>query len=185
MNPLFAAGLEFQHFMQKRGWAFCFIGGLAVLRWGEIRMTQDVDLCLLTGFGDEEPYIRDLVAAFQSRIPEAAALAAENRALLLKASNAVAADISLGALPFEKRMVERASAFKFAPGCPLLTCSAEDLVVLKAFADRERDRADVNGIIMRQHRRLDRDYILEQLEPLCAAKNRRDIVERLKRLLEV
>lgn len=183
MNPLFAAGLELQHFIEKKRWPFCFIGGLAVLRWGEVRMTQDVDLCLLTGFGGEGPYIRELVAAFQSRIPDAAAFAIENRVLLLKASNAVAVDISLAALPYEKGMIERASAFEFAPGCSLLTCSAEDLVVLKAFADRERDRADVTGIIMRQQQRLNQDYILEQLEPLCAAKNRKDIMERLKKLL--
>ena len=30
------------------------MGGVALQRWGEPRLTQDVDLTLLTGFGDEE-----------------------------------------------------------------------------------------------------------------------------------
>lgn len=39
MNPLFQAGLELQVFFEAKGWPFCFIGGLAVIRWGEMRMT--------------------------------------------------------------------------------------------------------------------------------------------------
>ena len=40
LNSLFKAGLEFQETLERRNWLFCFIGGLAVRRWGEIRMTQ-------------------------------------------------------------------------------------------------------------------------------------------------
>jgi len=39
-----AAAEEVQIFCQKHGWSFCFIGGLAVQRWGEPRLTQDADL---------------------------------------------------------------------------------------------------------------------------------------------
>ncbi len=35
VNPLFQAGLEFQNTFKERKWSFCFIGGLAVIRWGE------------------------------------------------------------------------------------------------------------------------------------------------------
>ena len=45
------AAEEIQAFCQLRGWPFCFIGGVAVQRWAEPRLTQDVDLTLLTGFG--------------------------------------------------------------------------------------------------------------------------------------
>nr|AAU82590.1 hypothetical protein GZ18F2_20 [uncultured archaeon GZfos18F2] len=38
-----------------------FIGGLAVIRWGEVRMTQDIDLSLFTEFGNEETYINSLL----------------------------------------------------------------------------------------------------------------------------
>jgi hypothetical protein len=49
MNLLCESGLEMQNFMQSQEWEFCFIGGLAVIRWGEIR------LCELK----EEPEIMD------------------------------------------------------------------------------------------------------------------------------
>ncbi len=37
MNSLFKAGLEIQHTLKSQKWPFCFIGGLAVIRWGEVR----------------------------------------------------------------------------------------------------------------------------------------------------
>ena len=54
MNSLFKAGLEIQNYLNSKKWPFCFIGGLAVIRWGEVRMTQDIDLYILSGFGSEK-----------------------------------------------------------------------------------------------------------------------------------
>lgn len=42
MNPLFAAAAEIQQLCVQAEWPFCFIGGIAVLRWGEPRVTRDV-----------------------------------------------------------------------------------------------------------------------------------------------
>ncbi len=96
MLELIRVAADLQRFCEARDWRFCFIGGLALQRWGEPRETIDVDVTLLTGFGGEEPFI-----------------------------------------------------------APLLTCSAEDLIVLKAFAARGRDWVDVEGIIVRQAGALD------------------------------
>jgi hypothetical protein len=41
--------------------------------------------------------------------------------------------------------------FEFLLGAGIRTCSAEDLIVYKAFADRPRDWVDVKGILLRQH----------------------------------
>ena len=95
-------------------------------------MTQDVDLSLLTGFGDEERYISELLDTFQARVPNAANFAAQYRVVLISASNGVSLDISLAALPFEQTMIERATSFAYTPDCEVLTYSAEDLIVLKA-----------------------------------------------------
>ncbi len=53
----------------------CFIGGLAVQRWGEPRQTRDVDLTLLTGFGTERPFVDELLDAFDARLSDAATFA--------------------------------------------------------------------------------------------------------------
>jgi hypothetical protein len=45
---------QLQSFCEDEAWRFCFIGGIAVQRWGEPRETVDVDLTVISGFGDEE-----------------------------------------------------------------------------------------------------------------------------------
>ena len=57
MTEVFDAALEMQAFLSARRWPFCFIGGIAVQRWGEQRSTDDVDLTLLTGFSGEEAFV--------------------------------------------------------------------------------------------------------------------------------
>ena len=59
------------------------------------------------------------------------------------------------------------------------TCSAEDLIVLKAFAARGRDWADIKGIIVRQAGTLDWRYIDAQLGPLAALKEAPEILTAL------
>ena len=44
MHELFQAARDLQSFFQDHGWEFCFIGGLAVWRWGKPRFTQDIDV---------------------------------------------------------------------------------------------------------------------------------------------
>jgi hypothetical protein len=174
--------LEFQNTFQKLKWPFCFIGGLAVIRWGEIRMTQDIDLCLLCGFGNEEKYIDSLLIKFRSRIKEAKEFALKNRVLLLYASNDVPVDISLSGMPFEIEMIEHSTLFEFHNKCSLITCSAEDLVILKAFADRTKDWMDVESIILRHGKKLDKKYIKDQLTFLCELKESPEIVKKLEDL---
>ena len=48
-----------------------------------------------------------------------------------------------------------------------MTCSAEDLVVLKAFAARDRDWADIESIAVRQSRQLDWPLIFREFAPLA------------------
>ena len=136
MNALFEAAKEVCDFMQVRRWAFCVIGGLAVQRWGEPRLTQDADLTLLTGFENEEIYVDTLLAEFAPRREDAREFSLINRVLLLRANNGVPIDISLAALPYEEEVVAHATPFAFAKGIVLPTCSADDLFIMKAFAAR-------------------------------------------------
>ena len=183
INALLAAALEIQEFLAQRQWRFCFIGGLAVVRWGEPRATQDIDLSLLSGFGDEESYIDPLLSRFRSRVDDARSFALTHRVLLLEAGNGTGMDVSLGGLPFEESIVERASPFEFAPDCVLLTCSAEDLIVLKAFAARPLDWRDIQGILTGQGERLDLGYVRSHLSPLAELKEEPAIMDRLESLL--
>jgi hypothetical protein len=180
VNEVTRAAAALQAVCVAEEWRFCFIGGLAVQRWGEPRETVDVDLTLLTGFHDEARFVSTLIERFEPRIDQAAEFARVNRVLLLRAPSGVGLDIALGGLAFEEAAVARSSVFTFPPDVPLRTCSAEDLLVLKAFADRPKDWVDVEGIIIRQAGRLDWPYIRAQLAPLVELKEAPEILRRLE-----
>ena len=120
-----------------------------------------------------------LLERYDARIPDAPAFAEANRVLLLKSDSGVGLDIALGGLPFEERAVERATDFLFPVDVRLRTCSVEDLVVLKAFADRPKDWVDVDGILIRQAGRIDWAYVREQLAPLAELKEAPELLQRL------
>jgi hypothetical protein len=183
LNRVIAAALELQSFCRQRQWRFCFIGGVAVQRWGEPRVTRDVDLTLLTGFGPERDFVRTLLGVFKARIADAEKFALSSRVLLLESSEGVEIDLGLGALPFEERLIERASDFDIGSGRVLTTCSAEDLVVLKTFAGRDRDWADIVEILAAQSGKLDMALIFRELDPLLDLKEDTSARDRLRALL--
>jgi hypothetical protein len=184
VNPIFTAALEIQAFFHARDWRFCVIGGVAVQRWGEPRLTHDVDCTVLAGLGSEAPYIDGILGAFAARIEQARAFALTNRVLLISSVTGVPIDVALSGVAFEERMIERASRYRLAEAAALITCSAEDLVVLKAFAGRDRDWADIEGILQRQAGRLDADLVWRELEPLLTLKEdgSTDAADKLRRL---
>lgn len=185
MNALLDAALQLQQFCQRQNWEFCFIGGLAVQRWGEPRLTQDADMTVLTGFGNEPVYVEALLRHFQGRLPETRQFALQHRVVLLQADNGIPLDVALGAMPFEKRSIERATFFEVASSYVLLTCSAEDLVVHKAFANRPQDWLDVETILIRQKGKLNSTIIWDELVPLAELKEEPEIVNRLRKLMAV
>jgi hypothetical protein len=185
MKSLFLAAAELEAFLVKQGWRYCFIGGIALQRWGQPRLTNDVDLTLLTGFGNEAAYVDALLGRYRARIPDGREFAINHRVLLLQSPEGIPIDVALGGIAFEEQVVSRATQYEFLPGVSLLTCSAEDLIVLKAFAGRPRDWGDVETIIARQQARLGWDYIFDQLEPLCQIKGNTEVVDHLRRLRHV
>jgi hypothetical protein len=164
-----AAG-EVQRTLSSAGFRFCFIGGLALQRWGEQRYTRDVDLTLLCPFGEERATARRLATLLKTRVEAAAEFAVESRMFLAQSMGGVPVDIAFGGIDFEIRCVGRASPFDFGSGLSLATCGAEDLAVMKAFAGRDRDWLDVESIIVRQGDRLDWKLIDGELGPLLLAK---------------
>jgi Nucleotidyl transferase AbiEii toxin, Type IV TA system len=180
VNKVFQAAAELQNICQSQGWQFCFIGGLALQRWSEPRETVDVDLSLFAGFGQEQQFSEVLLEHFEPRISNAADFARERRVLLLRSPKGVGLDVALAALPYEELVIQRSSYFDYSPDISLRTCSAEDLIVLKAFAGRGQDWADIERVIVRQTGKLDWDYIYEQLRPLAQLKDAPEIVDQLE-----
>jgi len=151
-------------------------------RWGEPRFTVDIDLTLLCPFGDESRLAAVLQRLLVSRVTDPQEMANEARIYLGKLPDGTPVDMALGGLPFEERAIERATQYAFSDDVSLLTCSAEDLIVMKAFANRERDWLDVESVLIRQAGHLDWQIIEEELQPLASLRDEVDIAARLDAL---
>jgi hypothetical protein len=182
MARLTDAAQEIVSFLRAQGWSCCIVGGMAVPRWGEPRATADVDICLFTGLGDEKSFVEPLLAHFSPRLAGAGEFAEQSRVLLITASNGIGIDVALAWTPFEANMIARATPHRFTRKITLPTASAEDVVIMKAFADRPQDWVDVKGVLVKQHGKLDWDYIRRELSVLCELKEAPDIMDQLEQM---
>ena len=182
VNTLFQAGARVQEIFERHEWKFCFIGGVANFRWGTPRLTNDLDLTLLTGFGGEEVFAALLLAEFESRIADAAEFAMQNRVLLLRTPDGFGIAVALGAMPFEASTIGRSSNAELVQGATLRTCSAEDLIVHKAFAARPQDWVDIEGVILKQRGMLLWHQIWSDLSVLAELKEAPELLTELDRI---
>ena len=146
-------------------------------------MTNDADATVLTQFHRDEELADFLLRKFAARRSDARAFALRNRVLLLVASNGVHLDVGLGALDFEMRSIERSTFWSYTPRRSIRTCSADDLVVHKAFAGRDRDWSDVDMVLLRQGKKLNVPQIMQELVPLTELKEDASIVPRLENMM--
>ncbi len=124
------------------------IGGVAASLLGRPRMTRDIDAIVL---GDEIGWNAVVESAkrygIAPRVDDPIDFARRTRVLLLRhLPSSVDIDVSLGALPFEHEIIERASMIDVGP-LRVRVPTVEDLVIMKALARRPRDWGDIEGLI--------------------------------------
>lgn len=181
LSELIAAAARLQRQWQELNVQFCFIGGLAVHRWGQPRQTDDVDATVWTEFGNERPVIDTLMKGLVGRIANAEQFAIQNRVLLCQESEGIDVDISLAAFPFEFNLINR-STFERYRETELRVCGPSDLVILKAFANRPHDWSDIRGVLVRSGALLDWPLIEKELIVLCELKEEPEILSQLESL---
>lgn len=184
-GPVLDAALQAQQVCINTGYRFCVIGGVALQRWGEPRFTADADLSVLVEPGQESHAVRCLLDELPARIEDAAGFAERTRVVLAQSDQGVGIDIVLAGLPFEERVIERSSLWQLDDLVTLRTCSAEDLLVMKAFAARDKDWADVTSVLERQAGKLDLDRVRSELAPLAEAKQAPEIIEQFQRRVQL
>ena len=182
MVDLIEEAFRLQTLLESHQCAFCFIGGVAVQHWGEPRLTRDIDLSLLTGFGTEETFVDLLLSAYQPRIADARAFALTHRVLLLASGERIGIDVSLAALPYEELAIHRAIPVELLPQRSLCLCSPEDLVIMKMFAGRETDLRDARSVLVRQVGGLDWNYMETQLSQFEGLKEGPPLIDQLRRM---
>ena len=184
VEGVLSAAFEVETYFRQQGWRFCFIGGVAVQRWGKPRFTQDVDATLYTGFGHEEKFVDEILKEYEGRLREARKFAIERRVLLVQTKTGIDLDFSLGAFPFEESSIGRASVWQVSSAISLTTCSAEDLIIHKVFAGRDRDWGDVQSVLVRQRGHLNLAHVRSELPPLLEMKDDIESLNKLEQLIE-
>lgn len=182
MHDLIAAAAELQQFLKERDLRFAFIGGLANLAWGDPRTTRDVDVSIFATFGSEGPLVEALLKRYESRIEHAATFAADNRVLLLRGMGGIPIDVALAAFEYESEAISRSRTVDFGRAVCLEVITAEDLIVMKAFAGREQDWVDVAGVATRQFGNLDWPAIHKNAGILAPAASDPTMQARLRKL---
>jgi len=162
MIPLFEAAWELHKFLTKHKIPYAIIGGFAVQHLGTPRLTADVDIEILAPLVEgSESYVKLFLAHFSSRDNQDPFIRAKrDRVILLSASNERDIDISFGVPGYQDEFLKRAVEYKLTRGKIVRLCSAEDLVIHKCVAGRDKDLRDIEGVIARQGVALDVAYIL-------------------------
>ncbi|HET7875892.1 MAG TPA: hypothetical protein VFN71_10235 [Methylomirabilota bacterium] len=169
MNGQLEAAWRLHLFFTARRVPYVIIGGIAVQRWGQPRLTRDVDLTILLPPGREEGVLREIVGAFPPRIDGAVDFALKHRVLPISVPEGSEADISLGLPGYEEHAMARAIEYDLGDGRRVRLCSAEDLIIHKALAGPPQDLLDIEGIVARQGGALDVAYLRRWLEELGRA----------------
>jgi predicted nucleotidyltransferase len=156
------------------------IGGVAAGLQGQPRLTEDVDVVVF------DAQAETLIASgkrhgFEPRVADAIEFSRRTRVLLMQHRSGVDVDLSLGALPFEREVIERAQSIDIG-GLRISIATPEDLIVMKALARRPQDIADIAGIIEVQPD-LDVDRIRHWVREFSAVLEMPEILDDLELLL--
>lgn len=188
-EPLEAAIAALARALRSSGAPFMLIGGVAVIVRGVARVTTDVDATVRADGLDLDALVRELAAqGIVGRIPDLLEFARANQVLLLRHDETgTPIEVSLAWLPFEQEALARAEVVEL-PGASVPVAQAEDLVIYKAVAWRDRDRADVERLLLRHGDRVDlarvRRIVREFAEVLGAPERAAEldaVIERARR----
>ncbi len=181
MNDLFDAAWEIHQFLSQHKIAYAIIGGFAVQQWGVPRLTVDVDLTVFTPIeqGTDE-LVRLIHTQFPRRVSDPYELARRARLIVTRASNGRGIDISFAIPGYWDEMLERTTDFELERGKVVRICSAEDLVIHKCIAGRPQDLRDIIGVVARQGKTLDAEYIRKWLKIFVQTLAEPKILERFE-----
>ena len=159
------------------------IGGVAVAFLGRPRVTRDLDLVLIT---PENCWAKFLAAGAEfGFIPlraDALDFARANLVLLVQHEpSGINVDLSLGQLPFEQEMLQRAEP-RDVGGIEIPLPTPEDLIITKAVAHRPRDMADIEGILD-VNPKVDRRRIRRWMRQFAEALEMPELLDDLEELL--
>lgn len=167
-------------FLEKQGYRYAVIGGLALANWGVIRTTQDVDIKVLV------PNMDYLAArtALKATFPEEGRPAIPANPLIVAVKiQGVIVDFLLALPGYEELIIERAVRREMG-GWSVQICSIEDLIIQKVVAGRGKDWSDVESLLVEHWGNMDKAYIHDWLIQFAEALEKEEILREYDSLLE-
>lgn len=169
--------------LKPLGVPYAVIGGVAVIVRGVPRHTDDLDLTIWApDLRIEDLLQRFAAAGITPRVADALDFAIAHQILLLKHASGTELDVSLAWLPFELEAMQRASV-EALRGVPMPVAQAEDLVIYKVLAGRERDWADTRRLLEQHRASMNIDRIVEVVQQLTLAMEQPERLDQLQSLL--
>jgi len=146
------------------------IGGLAAIARGVVRHTDDADATLWAADVDVSRLLDTLRRhGIVGRIDDVQAFAAQSQVLLLvHQASGVPMDVSLAWLPFERDALARAQIVSVGE-VDIPMAIAQDLIIYKAIAWRDRDKRDVEELVRLHRSAIDLAYIRDRVAEFAAA----------------
>jgi hypothetical protein len=159
------------------------VGGVAASILGRPRATRDIDTLAILS---EDRWPEALASAqdhgIVPRIEDALDFARRTRVLLLRhAASGVDLDVILGRLPYEEEAIAR-SEFHNLGGVRVKLPQVEDLLIMKAIAQRPQDLRDIEGLLD-VHPDANVEHVRQWLREFATAIAMPELLERFEALL--
>ncbi len=162
---------------------YVVVGGLAVTVVGEPRLTADLDVIVFADIAGLRALVTYAIGhGFTANLEDEIAAAQEGGSIRLD-RGAYHFDVIVRSL-FIEDLAHEHSRLRRLFGRSVRFPSPEDLVVLKVVAGRPRDLLDVEGIVRRHGKKLDRRYVETTLEQVCELAEDHEFLGRWRRLVE-
>jgi hypothetical protein len=183
-DPLLRAMAALRAALVEVGEPYMLIGGTAVILRGVARLTDDVDATVWAERIDVDGLLTVLARhEIVGRIPDVAAFARERQVLLLRHDpTETPMELSLAWLPFEREALQRAEPLDVG-GMEIPVAVAQDLVIYKAIAWRERDRTDIERLLRTRAADIDLVYVRRVIAEFADALEERERVDDFERLI--
>lgn len=162
--------------------SYTLIDGLAVVVWGEPRLTRDIDVKVLLERDEAERLLSAIRTEYEPFGDNPLEMLKKNGILFAHDKQNIRIDFHLSDTLFDRQVIERAKDIEIKPGIMVRICTAEDLIIYKMLSMRILDARDAEGIINYQGDTLDDNYIIHWLKQFEQALDDSTLVNNYKRM---
>jgi len=175
-SPFVAALAELGAVFATLGVDWYLFGAQAALIYGAARVTADVDVTVRLGKVSTTRLATSLKRhGFTLRVDDPSFVRTTRVLPILHVSTSVPADLVLAGPGLEDAFLERAVTHELG-GISVPVASAEDLIVMKILAGRDKDLDDVAAILAARGAELDKRSVSKTLTMVEAALGQSDLV---------